>query len=109
MADPIKFKDEELKELTDLRNGYVNTQNQLGRLAVQKVLAEQQYDALTKAEDELKTNYLTLTQKEQELVQTYNEKYGVGTVNIDTGEFIPVETTEETPTEEPAPTETEKK
>ena len=109
MADPIKFKEEELKELTDLRAGYVNTQNSLGRLAVQKVLAEQQYDALSKAEDELKQNYLNLTQKEQELVQSYNEKYGVGTVNIDTGEFIPVETTEETPTEEPAPAETEKK
>ena len=109
MADPIKFKKEELEELTGLRNGYVNTQNQLGRLAVQKVLAEQQYDALTKAEDELKQNYLNLTQKEQELVQTYNEKYGVGTVNIDTGEFVPVETTEETPTEEPTPKETVKK
>ena len=109
MADPIKFKDAELKELTDLRNGYVNTQNQLGRLAVQKVLAEQQYDALSKAEDELKQNYLNLTQKEQELVQSYNKKYGVGTVNIDTGEFIPVDNPESTPTEEPVPTETVKK
>ena len=109
MADPIKFKEEDIKQLTDLRQGYINTQNQLGRLAVQKVLAEQQYDALTQAEDELKKNYLSLTQKEQELVQSYNEKYGVGTVNIDTGEFIPAEnpTTEETT--EPTPTETEKK
>jgi len=91
MADPIKFKEEDIKALTDLRNGYINTQNQLGRLAVQKVLAEQQYDSLTQAEDELKKNYLSLTQQEQELVQSYNEKYGVGTVNIDTGEFIPVD------------------
>ena len=108
MANPIKFKDEELKELTDLRQGYVDTQNALGRLSVQKVLAEQQYDALTKAEDELKQNYLSLTTKEQELVQKYNEQYGVGTVNIDNGEFIPAETpdtTEGTPT----PTETAEK
>ena len=41
MANPIKFKEAELKELTDLRQGYVDTQNQLGRLSVQKVLAEQ--------------------------------------------------------------------
>ena len=104
MANPIKFKEAELKELTDLRQGYVDTQNQLGRLSVQKVLAEQQYEALTKAEDELKQNYLNLTTKEQELVQKYNEQYGVGTVNIDTGEFIPADVPE-TPTEEPAPTE----
>ncbi len=109
MADPIKFKEEDIKALTDLRQGYINTQNQLGRLSVQKVLAEQQYDALTQAEDELKKNYLSLTQQEQELVQKYNEKYGVGTVNIDTGEFIPADVpTEDTPEETPV-TETEKK
>ena len=100
MADPIKFKEEDLKSLTDLRNGYVNTQNQLGRLAVQKVLAEQQYDALTKAEDELKQNYLNLTSSEQELVQKFNDAYGVGTVNIESGEFIPADV----PTEQKAPT-----
>ena len=104
MANPIKFKEAELKELTDLRQGYVDTQNQLGRLSVQKVLAEQQYEALTKAEDELKQNYLSLTTKEQELVKKYNDQYGVGTVNIDTGEFIPADVPE-TPTEEPAPIE----
>ena len=80
MADAIKFKDEDLKQLTDLREGYINTQNQLGRIKVQQVLAEQQYDALVKAEDELKQNYLNLTTKEQELVQSYNEKYGVDLV-----------------------------
>ena len=109
MANPIKFKDEDLKELTDLRQGYVNTQNQLGRLAVQKVLAEQQYDSLTKAEDELRQNYLNLTSKEQELVQKYNEQYGVGTVNIDTGEFLPADTTEATTEGAPTPTETAEK
>tara|TARA_Y100000593_G_C4252388_1_gene307863 strand:+ start:77 stop:397 length:321 start_codon:yes stop_codon:yes gene_type:complete len=98
MGNPIKFKDEDLKQLTDLREGYINTQNQLGRIKVQQVLAEQQYDALVKAEDELKQNYLNLTTKEQELVQSYNEEYGVGTVNIETGEFTPAEGA--TPTED---------
>ena len=89
MADPIKFKEDEIQELTDLRQSYVNTQNQLGAVKIQQVLAEQQYDSLTKAEDDLKQQYLDLTQKEQELVGKYNEKYGVGTVNIDSGEFVP--------------------
>ena len=89
MADPIKFTEEELKQLTDLRNGYTTTQAQLGAVKVQQTLAERQYEALTKAEDELKKNYISLTDKESELVQTFNEKYGVGTVNIESGEFIP--------------------
>ena len=107
MADAIKFKPEELKELTDLRQGYVDTQNQLGRLSVQKVLAEQQYESLTKAEDELKQNYLNLTTKEQELVQKYNEQYGIGTVNIDTGEFLPAEAGEKTEESAGTPTPSE--
>ena len=100
MANPIKFKEAELKELTDLRQGYVDTQNSLGRIKVQQTLAERQYDALLKAEEELKTNYLTLTDKEQELVQKFNDAYGVGTVNIESGEFIPADV----PTEQKAPT-----
>ena len=98
-----------IKQLTDLREGYINTQNQLGRIKVQQILAEQQYDALVKAEDELKKNYLNLTAKEQELVQTYNEKYGVGTVNIDTGEFLPADTAPTEATPEPTSTEKVKK
>ena len=97
MANPIKFTEEELKQLTDLRNGYTTTQAQLGAVKVQQTLAERQYDALTKAEDELKKNYIGLTDKESELVQRFNEKYGVGTVNIESGEFLPVEGAE-TPT-----------
>ena len=103
MADPIKFTEEELKELTDLRTGYSTTQAQLGAIKVQQTLAERQYDALTKAEDELKQNYINLTDKESELVQRFNEKYGVGTVNIDSGEFVPVEGATTEGTEKPTP------
>ena len=98
MANPIKFTEAELKELTDLRTGYTTTQAQLGAIKVQQTLAERQYDALTKAETELKENYISLTDQESELVKKFNEKYGVGTVNIESGEFIPVEGTETTET-----------
>ena len=90
MADPIKFKKEELDELTGLRQGYIDTQNQLGRLSVQKVLAERQYDALVKAEEDLRKAYLDWTVKEQELVEKFNKEYGVGTVNIESGESRPL-------------------
>ena len=96
MIKPIKFKKDEVEELTGLRNGYVNIQNQLGQIKVQTILVERQLDALVNTEDELKQSYLNLTEQEQTLVQKYNEKYGVGTVNIDTGEFIPAEVPETT-------------
>ena len=96
MTKPIKFKKDEVEELAGLRNGYVNIQNQLGQIKVQTILVERQLDALVNTEDELKQSYINLTEQEQALVQKYNEKYGVGTVNIDTGEFIPAEVPETT-------------
>ncbi len=100
MTNAIKFKDDELKELTDLRTGYSTTQAQLGAIKVQQTLAERQYDALLKAEEELKTNYIKLTDQEAELVKKFNEKYGIGTVNIESGEFIPAPTATEEPVTE---------
>ena len=49
MADEIKFTDEELKSLSDLSLSYQNIQASFGQIRVQKILAEQQADALEEA------------------------------------------------------------
>ena len=50
MADEIKFTDEELKSLSDLSQSYQSIQASFGKIRVQKILAEQQADALEEAE-----------------------------------------------------------
>ena len=90
MADEIKFSDEELKSLQDLSQSYQNIQNSFGQIRVQKLLAEQQADALEEAEVKMEADYKEMQDTERELVQQLNEKYGPGQLDPQTGVFTPV-------------------
>ncbi len=96
MADEIKFTDEELKSLQELSQNYQNIQASFGQLKVQKILNQQQADALEEAEVKMDADYKDIQDKERELVQQLNEKYGPGQLDPQTGVFTPV------PQEEPA-------
>ena len=96
MADEIKFTDEELKSLQDLSQSYQNIQASFGQLKVQKILNQQQADALEEAEVKMDADYKDIQDKERELVQQLNEKYGPGQLDPQTGVFTP------TPQEEAA-------
>ena len=96
MADEIKFTEEELKSLQDLSQSYQNIQASFGQMKVQKILNQQQADALEEAEVKMDADYKHIQDKEPELVQQMNEKYGPGQLDPQTGVFTPV------PQEEPA-------
>ena len=96
MADEIKFSDEELKSLQELSQNYQNIQASFGQLKVQKILNQQQSEALEEAEVKMDADYKEIQDKERELVQQLNEKYGPGQLDPQTGVFTP------TPQEEAA-------
>ena len=96
MADEIKFTDEELKSLSDLSQSYQSIQASFGQIRVQKILAEQQADALEEAEVKMEADYKEMQDTERKLVEELNEKYGPGQLDPQTGVFTP------TPQEEPA-------
>ena len=90
MADEIKFTDEELKSLQELSQNYQNIQASFGQITVQKILNQQQADALEEAEVKMDADYKDIQDKERELVQQLNEKYGPGQLDPQTGVFTPV-------------------
>ena len=96
MADEIKFSEEELKSLQELSQSYQNIQASFGQMKVQKILNQQQADALEEAEVKMDADYKEIQDNERELVQQLNEKYGPGQLDPQTGVFTPV------PQEEPA-------
>ena len=96
MADEIKFTDEELKSLQDLSQSYQNIQASFGQMKVQKILNQQQADALEEAEVKMDADYKDIQDNERKLVEELNEKYGPGQLDPQTGVFTPV------PQEEPA-------
>ena len=85
----LKFSDEELQSLQGLQNGYQEKQAQLGQLAVQRILLDQQSDALSVRLEELEQEYQNVQQEERDLVAKLNEKYGPGQLDPATGVFTP--------------------
>lgn len=84
MADAIKFTEEELKSLQELQGTYQQITLAMGQLSLSKI-------GLEAREEALKTTLGETQTKENELAKTLTEKYGKGSLNIETGEFTPIE------------------
>ena len=98
-SDEIKFSEEELKELGELQTSYQEKQAQLGQIAVQKILLNQQVEAIENRQTELESEYEAVQQSERDLVQKLNEKYGPGQLDPQSGVFTPIPQ-EEAPAEQ---------
>tara|TARA_Y100000592_G_scaffold20847_1_gene32048 strand:+ start:9455 stop:9751 length:297 start_codon:yes stop_codon:yes gene_type:complete len=94
MAEPIKFTEEEKKQVVDIRNNYQNVQIRFGEFALYKLKVEEDYEALNVLEDNLRKEYKSIQKSEQELIDGLTKKYGTGTLNPTTGEFTPDASTE---------------
>jgi len=89
MADDIKFSEEEMKSLRELQDSYTQKQAELGQVSVQRILLNQQLDALEEKQTFLENEYKKIQQQEQDLVKKLNEKYGAGQLDPESGVFTP--------------------
>ena len=85
----LKFSDDELQSLQGLQTSYQEKQAMLGQLAVQRILMNQQIEALEVRTTEVEQEYHAVQQEEQDIVKTLNEKYGPGQLDPTTGVFTP--------------------
>ena len=81
---PQAFSEQELNQLKDLRSKLNKITSQFGQLAVSKI-------KIKETEDNLKIQLSALEKQEIDLAKTLSNKYGKGTINIETGNFTPVE------------------
>ena len=86
----IKFTEDELTSLADLRNTYQAVQNDFGVLKLRRISLEQQLNQLDEAESQVELKYIDTQKFEQDLVKTLNEKYGSGNLDAETGVFTPI-------------------
>ena len=97
MADQeTKFTEDELKSLQELQNSYQGKQLQFGQLRVQRLLVQQQLDAIDDTEAKLEVEYGEVQETERKLVESLNKKYGPGNLDPATGVFTPAPAAEET-------------
>ena len=92
--DPVKFTDDEMASLQELQNTYASISTQFGQVKVSRMNLERQVYNLDETEDNLEKAWDENRQTESDLVKSLNEKYGAGSLNPTTGEFIPRPTEE---------------
>ena len=79
-----KFTQEEINSLKSFQTRMEEIITQLGRIHLSKIRLNEQ-------ENILKNEIKNIEKEEQELAQTLTNKYGKGSLNIETGTFTPVD------------------
>lgn len=91
----IKVSEEEVIKIKDLRNNYQEIIVQVGQVELQLADFDETRNKLVEAKDNLLKRYGEIKQTERTHLDELNKKYGIGSLNVDTGLF--------TPSEEPTP------
>ena len=81
---PQTFSEQEIKQLKDLRFNLDKLTINLGQLAVQKIKFQ-------KTEEDLKNQLEFLENDEKKLAKLLSDKYGKGSIDLETGTFTPTE------------------
>ena len=89
MSENKKFTQDELAKIVELRESNSQKISEFGQVELEILLTDQRMEALQDAKAKLQEEYVGLQDKEKELVKELNDKYGSGTVDLDSGEFIP--------------------
>ena len=75
---------EEIQELKELKQGFFDLTSNLGNIEIQIM-------NLNLKKEQLKSNLIQLQEQEQVLANQLEEKYGKGSISLETGEFLPLE------------------
>ena len=84
MAEDIKFSDDELKSISEIRTAYAEITNRFGQIQLTKYNIQKQ-------EEQAEIDFESIKVKEQEALQGITDKYGQGTLDPNTGVFTPSE------------------
>ena len=79
---PVSFSQEELNEIRDLRTELNQITFQLGQININKIRIEN-------TEILIKKDLINLEEKESKIAKKLTNKYGKGSIDIETGTFIP--------------------
>ena len=91
MAEQIKFTDEEITQINQIRQSFASIFVELGELTLERKKRIQEFDNV---ELQLQQRHDELLKTEDILFKSLNEKYGDGNYDPTTGIFTPIEKTE---------------
>ena len=84
MPEEVKFTEEELTQVKNIQQGYLNLTNQFGQLQLTKIRLDEQ-------EIELKESLNKIKSEEKIFLDGITNKYGQGNLDAETGVFTPIQ------------------
>jgi len=85
----IKFTEEELDNIKTIQEEYSTVGIQLVQLKLARKSSEEYIAALQQEEDRIVEQIDSINKREKELTESLNDKYGIGSLDMTTGEFTP--------------------
>jgi hypothetical protein len=86
-----KLTQEEIQQIKELQQKYDQTVFELGSLEAQIIVLNAQIDKLNEEKRNLVSDLNTVGKKESELVKSLQEKYGTGSIDVESGEITPAQ------------------
>lgn len=84
-----EFEQQDIDSVKELQSEYATNTAQIGQVEVELHLLKKRLEEIENIRIELFKKYETLQEREKTLVQSLNEKYGDGVLDLDSGRFIP--------------------
>lgn len=84
-----KFTDEEINKIKTLQDKYQVLGIQLVQLTLAENNALKYVEELKEKKTEVNKQIQTVSEEEKLLAEELNQRYGIGTLNLESGEFTP--------------------
>jgi predicted nuclease with TOPRIM domain len=88
MSQTKKLSQEELEELKSIQTKYLELTAQLGQIHLEKINLTLALSGMDDELSKLQAVFLELKGQESKVQQAFTKKYGMGSVNLESGEFI---------------------
>tara|TARA_Y100001963_G_C6716322_1_gene416803 strand:- start:177 stop:458 length:282 start_codon:yes stop_codon:yes gene_type:complete len=82
-----KFTKEELEQVKEIQQRYIDVQHKIGQLGVAKIRLEQQSNAIIEQENTLTKSFSKIQTDEKDFISAITEKYGDGVLDPKTGVY----------------------
>ena len=89
MSEVKKITDEELSSVKSLREEIIGAISTVGQLKLTHDLMQEDLASVKSKLTEHVVKYKELLAKEKELIDVFMKKYGIGSLDIETGVFTP--------------------
>jgi chromosome segregation ATPase len=83
------FQTDDVQAVKDLQSRYATNTAQIGQVEVELHLLKRRLVQIEELRMNLFNTYDDLQKEEKELVESLNQKYGDGVLDLDSGKFIP--------------------